>query len=160
LATDFPSDQQGDEKLIKLLIQRRSILLTIIGSTPSDNELLSAILNSGYLLSVKVWIEDILNRRVGAVDLLLHLLGSIATLPVSKDMVNSSGLGKLIGSIDKHSICVGTANENVIKERVTAVKEQWSASVKLAKVNTYFSNLSQRKLSNLSLILSRMSISY
>jgi hypothetical protein len=135
MATDFPPDQTADDKIVKLLVQRRSILLTVVGSTTSDNQMLTAVLNSGYLLSVKVWIEDILNKRVGAVDLLLHLLSCIASLPVSKDMVNSSGLGKLIGSIDKHSICAGTANESAIKDRLTAVKERWSASVKLIKVS-------------------------
>jgi hypothetical protein len=164
MATDFPSGQIVDEKTIKLLVQRRSIILAVVGGTPVDNLMLAAVLNHGYLSTVKVWLEDILNKRVGelyfvtrcqlysqlynpslrlctiqltvgAVDLLLHLLNCIASLPVSKDMVNSSGLGKLIGSIDRHPICTGTPNENVIKGRLTIVKERWSASVKIIKTS-------------------------
>ena len=65
MATDFPVDQIADDKFVKVLVQRRSILLTIVGSTPSDNQMLPAVLNCGYLSAVKGWIEDILNKRVG-----------------------------------------------------------------------------------------------
>jgi hypothetical protein len=74
------------------------------------------------------------------VDLLLHLLSSICMLPVTKELVTSSRLGKLVSAVEKSKICVGTANEDTIKERVAKVKEQWSKVVKLLKHNvcTYY----------------------
>lgn len=42
-------------------------------------------------------------------------------------------MGKAIGSIEKHKICVDTPNESAIKERVQAVKDAWHASVKALK---------------------------
>ena len=65
MATDAPTAQVFDDKIIKLLVQRRSIILSITGSTPSDNPLLTTVLNSGYLSFVKIWIEEVLNKRVG-----------------------------------------------------------------------------------------------
>jgi hypothetical protein len=42
-------------------------------------------------------------------------------------------MGKAIGQIEKHPICVGTANESAISERVQQVKDAWKASVKQRK---------------------------
>jgi hypothetical protein len=120
----------------KILVYRRAILLLIVGCTPRDNEALQHILQNSFLFEVKRWLEDILNKNVGGVDLLLHLLGSIAMLPVSKEMVTSSKLGKNISAIEKHQICIGGMNEKSIKERVSKVKEEWSASVKRLKVSS------------------------
>jgi TFIIS helical bundle-like domain len=69
----------------------------------------------------------------GGVDLLLHLLSNIVSLPVTKSNVKDSGMGKAIGSIEKHKMCVGTANEASIKERVVSVKSAWQKSVKSLK---------------------------
>lgn len=63
-------------------------------------------------------------------DLLLHLLSNIIPLPVTKEMVTTSRLGKLVSSVEKHTICVGSPNESAIKARINQVKERWSASVK------------------------------
>lgn len=64
---------------------------------------------------------------------MLHLLSNIVTLPVTKSNVKDSGMGKAIGSIEKHTMCVGTPNEASIKERVIMVKGAWQKSVKLLK---------------------------
>ena len=102
----------------------------MVGATSADNLALKAILNKGLLFDVKSWLEDILDGDGGGrVDLLLHLLGNIAFLPVTKEMVTSSKLGKLVAAVEKHKICVGM-NETAIKKRIAKVKEQWSASVK------------------------------
>ena len=69
----------------------------------------------------------------GGVDLLLHLLSNIVSLPVTKSNVKDSGMGKAIGSIEKHKMCVGTPNEASIKERVSLVKGAWQKSVKSLK---------------------------
>lgn len=71
----------------------------------------------------------------GGMDLLLHLLSSIAELPVTKSTVLDSGMGKAIRDIEKHKICDGTPNEAAIKSRVQEVKDAWNASVKVNKVN-------------------------
>ena len=65
--------------------------------------------------------------------MLLHLLKNIADLPVTADMVKQSGLGKLVGSIEKHRICSGP-NAGNIQERVDVVKSSWKASVKAHKI--------------------------
>ena len=67
--------------------------------------------------------------------MLLHLLSNIAHLPVTKTVVKGSGMGKAIGSIEKHSKCKGTPNETAISERVQQVKDAWQASVKAKKPN-------------------------
>ena len=67
--------------------------------------------------------------------MLLHLLSNIAHLPVTKTVVKGSGMGKAIGSIEKHSKCKGSPNETAISERVQQVKDAWQASVKAKKPN-------------------------
>lgn len=69
----------------------------------------------------------------GGVDFLLHLLTCIVNLPVTKSTVKDSGMGKLIGTIEKHKICKGTPNETAIASRVQEIKDAWSASVKALK---------------------------
>lgn len=69
----------------------------------------------------------------GGIDLLLHLFTKIALLPVTKSVVKESGLGKAIGSIEKHRICVDSPNKPAIVERVSAIKSAWNKSVKLRK---------------------------
>jgi hypothetical protein len=65
--------------------------------------------------------------------LLLHLLTNITNLPVTKSVIKVSGMGKAIGSIEKHSLVAGTPNESAIKERVEQIKDAWKASVKVRK---------------------------
>jgi hypothetical protein len=67
-------------------------------------------------------------------DLLLQLLSNIVHLPVTKSIVRQSGMGKAIGTVEKHRICKDTPNEPVVKERVQAVKDAWYASVKARKI--------------------------
>lgn len=69
----------------------------------------------------------------GGVDLLLHLLTNIKDLPVTKTLVKQSGMGKAIGSIEKHSICANTPNQGAITDRVQQIKSAWNASVKARK---------------------------
>ena len=69
----------------------------------------------------------------GGIDLLLHLLTNIAQLPVTKGIVKESGMGKAVGSIEKHRICVDSPNKVAIVERVSAIKEAWKVSVKIRK---------------------------
>lgn len=70
---------------------------------------------------------------VGGFDLLLHLLSNIVNLPVTKSTVKDSGMGKAIGTVEKHRLCNGTPNEAAIKERVQQIKDAWHASVKARK---------------------------
>jgi len=116
-------------------LHRRGIILTLVGATDPDSHVLKQILDYGFLNNVKSWLDDILQNKIGTVDLLLHLLSSICMLPVTKELVTSSRLGKLVSAVEKSKICVGTANEDTIKERVAKVKEQWSKVVKLLKHN-------------------------
>jgi len=115
------------------LIHRRAIILAIVGSTSSDNIALKGILINDYLFTVRSWLHDILEKGIGGTDLLLHLLDNIADLPVSKEMVTSSKIGKSVAAIEKDKMCVGSPNENAIRNRVSQVKEKWSASVKKMK---------------------------
>lgn len=69
----------------------------------------------------------------GGIDLLLHLLTNIAALPVTKTIVKESGMGKLVGSLEKHRICADSPNKLAIVERINAIKDAWHKSVKLRK---------------------------
>lgn len=63
----------------------------------------------------------------------MHLLTNIIELPVTKSVVKESGMGKAIGSIEKHPICAGTLNETAVRERVDKIKAAWNKSVKALK---------------------------
>ena len=55
-------------KRTRVLEQRRCLLLAIVGSTAensSNNPTLRNILNSGFLVKVKMWLDDILAGNVG-----------------------------------------------------------------------------------------------
>eukprot|EP00540_Astrosyne_radiata_P006707 CAMPEP_0116866362 /NCGR_PEP_ID=MMETSP0418-20121206/25980_1 /TAXON_ID=1158023 /ORGANISM="Astrosyne radiata, Strain 13vi08-1A" /LENGTH=812 /DNA_ID=CAMNT_0004501975 /DNA_START=803 /DNA_END=3241 /DNA_ORIENTATION=- len=117
-------------KKIASLEQRRGIILAIVGSTPPNNEALKRSLSNGLLASIRLWLEDILQERVGGVDLLLLMLTSMRDLPVTRSMVKETGLGKRVGSIEKQKISAGTMNESAIMTRVKAIKDAWNKSVK------------------------------
>jgi hypothetical protein len=121
----------------KLLICRRSILLLILGCTPSNNEALKYVLNSDLLFTLKSWLLDILKKQVGGVDLLLHLLDNMCMLPVSKEMVTSSKLGRQVNQITNNDMCknMDDNNKKSIKQRVDKVKSAWKASAKLLQVS-------------------------
>eukprot|EP00546_Thalassionema_frauenfeldii_P000963 CAMPEP_0178931562 /NCGR_PEP_ID=MMETSP0786-20121207/21989_1 /TAXON_ID=186022 /ORGANISM="Thalassionema frauenfeldii, Strain CCMP 1798" /LENGTH=779 /DNA_ID=CAMNT_0020608473 /DNA_START=1987 /DNA_END=4326 /DNA_ORIENTATION=- len=133
-ADSIPGDIERSKK-IAALEQRRCVVLAIIASTPPPNPSLNRILSRGLLTSLKPWLDDILTSNVGSVDLLLHFLSSITELPVTRSHVQDSGMGKKVGSIEKHPICVGSANESAIKDRIQKVKNSWNASVKALKDN-------------------------
>ena len=121
----------------KLLICRRSILLLILGCTPSNNEALKYVLNSDLLFTLKSWLLDILKKQVGGVDLLLHLLDNMCMLPVSKEMVTSSKLGRQVNQITNNDMYknMDDNNKKSIKQRVDKVKNAWKASAKLLQVS-------------------------
>ena len=127
------TDGVNPESILRILMKRRAILLLVVKCTPENNVALQHILNEAFLVDVKQWLDDILNFKVGGIDLLLHLLSSICMLPVTKTMVTSSKLGKQVANVEKHKICVAGMNQKAIKERVAKVKEEWSASVKRMK---------------------------
>lgn len=141
---------------------RRCIVIAVVGSTPVESASVRAVLDGGYLDHVKTWYDQILHGKVGkieqqrtlssscssyksqpspfwpsrdtgGVDLLLHLLTNIKDLPVTKSLVKQSGMGKAIGSIEKHPICANTPNQQAIVDRVQQIKTAWNASVKARK---------------------------
>jgi hypothetical protein len=114
-------------------VHRRCLLLAVVGNTDASSPSVSHILAGDYLSSVKKWLDEILEGAVGGVDLLLHLLTHIAKLPVTKSVVKSSGMGKIIGSLEKQPICKGSSNVVAINERIQLVKDNWNASVKARK---------------------------
>jgi len=117
-----------------ILVSRRSIVLTLVASTPIENTMLGSILQNGYLSTVNLWMSDILRGSVGGIDLLLHLLTKISLLPVTKLIVKNSGWGKALGSIEKHRICADSPNKVAIVERVNAIKDAWRKSVKMHRL--------------------------
>lgn len=66
-------------------------------------------------------------------------------LPVTTSVVKSSGMGKAVGTIEKHSICKGTPNEAAIRDRVQQIKDAWKASVKALKASDVNSDYSSNK---------------
>ncbi|KAL7548327.1 hypothetical protein ACHAWF_011613, partial [Thalassiosira exigua] len=130
----------------RIIEQRRCLVLAAIGASAEKmrgNPTLKKLLNAGLLVTIKAWLDDILAGKIGGMDLLLHLLSNIIPLPVTKEMVTSSRLGKLVSSVEKHKICVGSANEAAIMSRIKKVKEHWSASVKALKNGT--NNMSSKR---------------
>ncbi len=128
--------ESSDTSIVPALVQRRCLLLGAIGSTAEsmpNNQTLISLMNAGLLVTIKSWLADIMSGKLGGIDLLLHLLSMITPLPVTKDMVTSSRLGKAVSAIEKDKICVGTKNEAAIKNRISEVKSRWSASVKAQK---------------------------
>ena len=63
LQSDFNNLSQDHKS--NILAQRRCILLALIGSTSPSNVAVKGILESGYLVVVKGWLDDILNGNVG-----------------------------------------------------------------------------------------------
>lgn len=120
----------------RILEQRRCLLLAALGATAETvpgNSTLKNLLKAGLLITIKGWLDDILDSKVGGIDLLLHLLTNIIPLPVTKELVTDSKLGKTVTLVEKHKLCVEGANQSAIKSRIQQVKEQWSASVKALK---------------------------
>lgn len=153
----------SDVQKKSLMVQRRTILLAIVAGTPADSPTLERVVAQGYLNAVKIWLDDVLERSIGkfnfdyclhilasgsqlvcnlgSVDFLLHLLSCIVSLPVTKDAVKESGMGKIIGTIEKHPICKGSPNEAAIAKRVQHIKESWNASVKSRKATESTSDI-------------------
>jgi hypothetical protein len=98
------------------------------------SHLLRVGLFASHNLEGKELLTCIFDVPTGSVDLLLHLLSSIVNLPVTKATVKESGMGKAIGSVEKHSQIKGTLNEPAVKERVQQIKDAWNASVKERKL--------------------------
>ena len=48
-----------------VIAYRRCIILAIVGSTPADSQALGRIVSSGFLSTVKFWLDQILNGSVG-----------------------------------------------------------------------------------------------
>jgi hypothetical protein len=98
-------------------------------------EVATGLLSEPLIVSILIFSQFLAASTIytGGVDLLLHLLTNIIKLPVTKSVVKDSGMGKAIGSIEKHKICVGTPNEIGVKERVQQIKEAWNKSVKALK---------------------------
>ena len=148
------SDENHKKAILEL---RRALILGIVAGTDKSNPALDIILES-FLPEAKTWLQDVLEEKIGTlqqapshgfsyrglpqnshgnvslggIDFLLHLLKNIAELPVTAAMVKNTGLGKLVGSIEKHRIFSGP-NESNIRDRVDLVKTNWKASVKARK---------------------------
>ena len=58
--------EQGQSNVSKESLEfRRCIILAIVGSTSVDSGSLKAVLESGYLATVKTWYDQILQGSVG-----------------------------------------------------------------------------------------------
>jgi TFIIS helical bundle-like domain len=88
----------------------------------------------------------VLTLLLGGYDLLLHLLSNISALPVNKNAVKDSGMGKVIGSIDKHPMCASGPNAPAIKSRVEVIKDSWNKSVKARKAHMEAQPVPKRQL--------------
>ncbi|KAL3804534.1 hypothetical protein HJC23_002573 [Cyclotella cryptica] len=135
-ATSAVSDSPSKPRVLE---HRRCLLLAIAGYTAETtprSPTLKRILEAGFLVQVKSWLDDILMGTVGGMDLLLHLLSNIAPLPVTKEMVTTCRLGKAVVAVLKHKICVGSPNEKAISSRVQTVKTSWSEAVKALRNGT------------------------
>ena len=48
-----------------VLISRRSVVLSLVASTPLENAMLDIVLRNGYLSTVKLWMDDIMKGTLG-----------------------------------------------------------------------------------------------
>jgi len=64
-----------------VLEQRRTIVLAVVGGTPTDSPSLSHLLAKGYLDSVKTWLDDILSGLDGKIISFLAMSFSPPPLP-------------------------------------------------------------------------------
>jgi len=71
--------------------------------------------------------------HIGGIDLLLLILSSITYLPVTKEMIATSRVGKTIAQVEKKF--VDSPNLQVISEKISKLKEEWTSSVKRNKVS-------------------------
>jgi hypothetical protein len=69
-SSSAPVDGDNETKK-KILSQRRCIILAIVGATPSSNAPLQSILQTGFLSSVKSWMDDILSGSIGEFDVVV-----------------------------------------------------------------------------------------
>lgn len=69
-ASDVPGDKDTQTAI---LVQRRAIILAIVGATPSSSSSLALILRNGYLNSIKSWLDDILSGSVGEYNWPVHI---------------------------------------------------------------------------------------
>lgn len=124
----------SDKSLTKrVLEQRRGVLLAVFRTTTSHNKTLKAVLEQGFLATVKSLINQLLQYDIGSIDLLLHMLDCLYTLPVSKDQVVLSGIGKAILILEKHKTCIVGRNEASIKTRTSRLKQKWMLPSSLPK---------------------------
>lgn len=80
---DSASDVSGDKDTqTAILVQRRCIILAIVGSTPSSNSSLGLVLENGFLSSAKSWLDDILNGSIGELLATCFLVGLISGLRI------------------------------------------------------------------------------
>lgn len=126
----------GDEEKASVLVRRRSILLALCAATPVEATSLRTIIQNGYLTTVKSWLDDILSGSTGGIEYLIHMINSIAYLPVTRETVASSKLGRAVVAIEKHTLVTSLEDAKAVedmKERILLVKNEWSAVVKREK---------------------------
>jgi len=161
----FTSIQLASDSSIPIQVaeRRRSIILAIVAKTPSSNMALRKILENGFLINVRIWLSEALagsigkNRKYwnlcfscvvlliawlallnsGGIDFLLHLVSSVTFLPVTKDMVASSKMGKTVVQAEKSKRFADSPNLEILKQRVERLKDEWTKSVKFNKVSIW-----------------------
>ena len=66
---------------------------------------------------------------------------------MTRSIVKESGLGKAVGSIEKHRFCADSPNKVAIVERVNVIKDAWQKSVKIRKDRPQYSAQTSDKTS-------------
>jgi hypothetical protein len=80
---ELPGDLLGNQNSV--LAQRRCIILAVVGSTPTNSTSLEYILSSGFLNTVKLWLDQILSGSVG--EFLVLLRSHTMTVPMAAAIV-------------------------------------------------------------------------
>jgi len=145
----FTSIQLASDSSIPIQVaeRRRSIILAIVAKTPSSNMALRKILENGFLINVRIWLSEALAGSIGGIDFLLHLVSSVTFLPVTKDMVASSKMGKTVVQAEKSKRFADSPNLEILKQRVERLKDEWTKSVKFNKSLPVGSPTNKRKVS-------------
>mmetsp|Transcript_11897 Transcript_11897/g.17170 ORF Transcript_11897/g.17170 Transcript_11897/m.17170 type:complete len:828 (+) Transcript_11897:61-2544(+) len=115
----------------KVAERRRSIILAIVALTSPESPLLKKLLSGGFLIKMNSWLIDDMKMKIGGIDLLLLSLSSLKRLPVSKELIAVSKIGKTIAQLEK--AFPDSPNRSAIMENIATLKEEWTTYVKTHK---------------------------
>ncbi|GMH73175.1 hypothetical protein TL16_g06114 [Triparma laevis f. inornata] len=116
-AINVPNGRGGKIALVLKVIALHGEKLTLCASTASLKILKSWIKESAYVTGS------------GSFAVLLHLLRSLKSLPISEEGISESGIGRCIGTLKKHEVC-RSENGPLLKSLIKELIDTWMETAK------------------------------